>query len=374
MSAPDGLLSSTGPWRAVGLAPRSDGSLVVAVEDGHERGHLWSPGAGDPPVREVAGVLNRVHHPALPRLLDVITDDGDEPVALVTTPIADRPPNETVDVLRPASTADREIGHELCSLVLALDLAGASLAPGTGSPVSWDGGDLRLHDLTALRDRPRTDRLAAIRPVLPPEWAASEGPDEVLAALRGGSGPGPDAVLDRRTRRGAPVHGPRTLGAAVAAVALVVGGLALAASPRDPANVPPPRPRPCPATAATSSDVTVVADVDGDGCPDAVGWDGERAEATVHPAAGQPVAFALGAPGDQLLVGDWDGDGAASPALYRASTGVLATFDDWPTATGAEVTADSRDTGVRGGRAALRRVDGGPDSVEITPPRSGRGG
>ena len=372
MSAPDGLLASTGPWRAVGLAPRRDGSLAVAVEDGHERGHLWSPGPGDPTVREVAAVLRRVHHPALPQLLDVVTDDGGEPVALVTTPIADRPANGPAEVDLPAAVADRDVSADLCSLVVALDLAGASLDAGSQLPVSWDGGSVRLHDLTALRDHTRADRLAAIRPVLAPEWAGATDPDALLAALGQPADPPPDPVVDRRTRRRERPHGRRTPLAALTAAALVVGGLALASSPSDPAGPSPSRR--CPAASATSPGVTVLADVDGDGCPDAVGWDAERAEATVHPAAGAPAAFALGEPGDQLLVGDWDGDGDATPALYRSSTGVLATFDGWPTATGAEVTAATSDTGVRGGRASLRRPDGARDSVEITPPTSGPGG
>jgi hypothetical protein len=41
--------------------------------------------------------------------------------------------------------------------------------------------------------------------------------------------------------------------------------------------------------------------------------------------------FAIGAPGDWLVVGDWDCDGEASPAIYRPSTGVVYEFRRWAT-------------------------------------------
>ena len=94
----------------------------------------------------------------------------------------------------------------------------------------------------------------------------------------------------------------------------------------------------------------------------------------MHPAAGPPAGYVLGDPGDQLLVGDWDADGVATPALYRPSTGVLATFGAWPSDDGGEVTAESRDTGIRGGRAELRRQPGEPDAVAVTPPTSAPAG
>lgn len=59
-----------------------------------------------------------------------------------------------------------------------------------------------------------------------------------------------------------------------------------------------------------------------------VEWDAERAIATVT-VAGRTQHFAIGAPGDQLVTGDWDGDGARTPALYRTATGEVWEFDRW---------------------------------------------
>jgi hypothetical protein len=64
------------------------------------------------------------------------------------------------------------------------------------------------------------------------------------------------------------------------------------------------------------------ADLDGDGCPEAVevgaGWievDGRR--------------FRVGRPGNALAVGDWDGDGTATVALLQRGTGRVWTFPTW---------------------------------------------
>ena len=40
--------------------------------------------------------------------------------------------------------------------------------------------------------------------------------------------------------------------------------------------------------------------------------------------------YAVGAPGDVVLLGDWDCDGTASPAVHRPATGQVWRFDAWP--------------------------------------------
>lgn len=65
------------------------------------------------------------------------------------------------------------------------------------------------------------------------------------------------------------------------------------------------------------------ADVDGDGCPEAVRIDGTTV--TVD-----GVSYAVGEQGDQVALGDWDCDGRVTPALARPSTGEVFVFDAWP--------------------------------------------
>ena len=106
--------------------------------------------------------------------------------------------------------------------------------------------------------------------------------------------------------------------AMVAVVAVGAGVLALRARGEvdSPSSGPPPPPPGCPAVAAPA------ADVDGDGCPEALAVDG----ATV--TAG-PVQWTLGEPGDMAAVGDWDCDGQASAALLRPRTGDVFAFPAW---------------------------------------------
>jgi serine/threonine-protein kinase len=100
-------------------------------------------------------------------------------------------------------------------------------------------------------------------------------------------------------------------------------------------------------------------------------WSAGRATAAPEPVAFDPATgvvttptarFPVGRPWDAFLVGDWDGDGRPTPALYRPSTGEVLTFTDWPPAAPAEVAR-----AARGGTARVV-ADGGRDRVEVTPP------
>jgi len=86
----------------------------------------------------------------------------------------------------------------------------------------------------------------------------------------------------------------------------------------------------CPAPAPVRSDGAESleeADVDGDGCLDAVLRSGHvLIRAT---AAGSTERFAVGELGDLALVGDWDCDGVATPGLYRREAGRAFVFDGW---------------------------------------------
>lgn len=69
-------------------------------------------------------------------------------------------------------------------------------------------------------------------------------------------------------------------------------------------------------------DTSLAADVDGDGCLDAVTTD-----AGVLTVAGS--RYELGDPGDTIVLGDWDCDGRATAALVRPSTGEAFLFAGW---------------------------------------------
>jgi len=89
------------------------------------------------------------------------------------------------------------------------------------------------------------------------------------------------------------------------------------------------------------------ADVDGDGCAEAVRIDRERVT-----AAG--TTWVVGRPGDALGVGDWDCDGRATLASVRPATGEVFVFDGWA-APGADVTVRAATTVP--GAAGVRAVD-----------------
>ena len=73
----------------------------------------------------------------------------------------------------------------------------------------------------------------------------------------------------------------------------------------------------CPAATAV-----LQADVDGDGCVDALRY----VDGILH--AGD-VRWALGEAGDQVAIGDWGCQGSRTLALFRPSTGEVFRFDGW---------------------------------------------
>ncbi|CAN5558051.1 hypothetical protein BH24ACT4_BH24ACT4_25710 [soil metagenome] len=112
----------------------------------------------------------------------------------------------------------------------------------------------------------------------------------------------------------------------------------------------------------------LTADFAGDGCPTQVVWDGQvmrfRADASESRPRSYQVA-AEGGPG-QLVIGDWDCDGADTPAFYQPGTGRVAYFSEVPEREGGEVEARTEDSGVVEGRAELVvGQDGDCDRVEV---------
>ncbi len=123
----------------------------------------------------------------------------------------------------------------------------------------------------------------------------------------------------------------------------------------------------CPAAVAPAGPGRLLrADVDGDGCGDLLRWDGT--ELRVGTPDGTRT-FRVGGPGDQLLLGDWDGDGTDSPALYRPGPGAVLYADRFPARVGEGVAASRVEPAPPAGRATVVRRDGAPDAVAV---RGGR--
>lgn len=96
-------------------------------------------------------------------------------------------------------------------------------------------------------------------------------------------------------------------------------------------------------------------DATGDGCGDDVAVDGNLLR-----VGGS--WFRLGDPADSIVVGDWDCDGTATPALLRVATGEVFVFDRWPVDAPIEQLAAGRVVGATG----LRLLADGPcDLLEV---------
>ena len=206
----------------------------------------------------------------------------------------------------------------------------------------------------ARRIRPVAERAAtglasarSIAAALPP--ALSPGPDD---------GRDPLALLRRGVRAagasGRDLRRPAVAAAAVAATAVaVLVGVALTVSARDagrPAAAPPPPPSTTSSTATTAARPPV----------ERV-WPPPAAEPNVVEIDG--VRYEVGEPGDEVAVGDWDCDGAATPAVLRPSTGAVFVFGGWDDAT---VEPVARVPGGRDIRTADPDGDGCADVVVDT--------
>jgi len=120
-----------------------------------------------------------------------------------------------------------------------------------------------------------------------------------------------------------------------------------------PSTAPAPAPAPAPATDGRCPAVRgeALADVDGDGCPDAIAIDGERV--TVG-----PTSWVVGRPGDVLVVADWDCDTVATAAVLRPDTGEVFVFDRWA---GADDELTVAPTATISGASDVRAVDADGD-------------
>ncbi len=108
------------------------------------------------------------------------------------------------------------------------------------------------------------------------------------------------------------------------------------------------------------------ADLDGTGCAATVDWRSDQAEAVVTRSDGTITRFQFGDAGDQLVVGDWDGDHRRTPALYRPSSGVVFEFTSWASPGDPQPVAAARRTGTLGGTPSVIRA-GDHDEIHIEP-------
>ena len=231
--------------------------------------------------------------------------------------------------------------------------AGSAGAGSTGSAASVGAGGPGDSAGAAAGRRGRFGRLAAGGAALAPVADGSDQGGGRRAGGRppGGRGPVPAGLpggdddsgtvrlegwRDRKARqapapaRPAPAAGRARRAAVTAAagtlgVALVAGGLlAMAPGERPAGDRPGPAagdgggPDGCPRTEPPAGDV------DGDGCPDPLVVEG-------HVVSSGDARWSLGEAGDVVAVGDWDCDGAASPAVLRPETGDVFVFPGWAT-------------------------------------------
>jgi hypothetical protein len=184
-------------------------------------------------------------------------------------------------------------------------------------------------------------------------WAQAFGddPPDPAGAARREPPPAPDGGGTRA--RIAAGSGAVAVAAIAAGAVFFVGGWGSrgAAAPPKADRAGPAGLAGCPRVAAPA------ADVDGDGCPEALVVDGGGISAG-------SAQWTLGEPGDVIAVGDWDCDGQAAPALLRATTGDVFVFPGWA-AEGEPVTVEARDH--LPGAVAIRgeRTDEGCDALVV---------
>lgn len=175
-------------------------------------------------------------------------------------------------------------------------------------------------------------------------WAQAFGDDRPEAGTGADAEPAP--ATDERGRRARVATGSGVVAfAAIAAGVVFVGGWESRGSAARPDAVQAPAPAgrgDCRAAAAPA------ADVDGDGCPEALVVGGGTISAG-------PISWTLGRPGDLIAVGDWACDGRSAPALLRPSTGDVFVFPGWP-ADGQPVTVEAQDR--QPGAVAIRGEPG----------------
>jgi eukaryotic-like serine/threonine-protein kinase len=111
--------------------------------------------------------------------------------------------------------------------------------------------------------------------------------------------------------------------------------------------------------------VAVPADTTGEGCTVELGWDPDEQVLAVPQGDDEILRYQLGEPGDVLVVGDWDCDGAQTPGLYRPSSGEVFLFDGFAGPGGELDSGPAEATGTTDGEPVVIEGDDGCDRIEV---------
>lgn len=340
------------------------------------------PAAGR--LRHEAEVLEAAVHVGVVEVLSLV-DEADDGVALttafagtaVTTPVGD--PAAAVRVLAGvagilADLHDRGVvhgrvtpDHVLLGAGGTVVLCGFGGAAGPGAPGGPRAGD-DVAGLAALGDALLAERHTGLaeeaRAVLDRAATAGAGAGPTmrtlataLAALGGTASPGPRLLVARRRRRaprrlarsGALALGGVVLtgavGLALAAVALPEPSAGGAPGPVAPAATSTPAVVPGATPASTPTACPPAGE--GAGCDDTTGLDGTN-------VWWRGARWSVSRPGEVVAVGDWNCDGAASPAVLRPEDGSVWVYRRW----------DEAEVAVAAGTVpgAVRLRNGEPDA------------
>ncbi|CAN5909346.1 hypothetical protein BH23ACT2_BH23ACT2_28860 [soil metagenome] len=242
------------------------------------------------------------------------------------------------------------------------------VAPDVADPV-----ESALAATPGARPASPDELLDRLRAVVDPDEVRLPGPavaglglrcDDEGRTVRFGTEPPPPPLASSPTRwwgrRAVPVIG--LLG--------VIGFWATVGMSARPIPSPPVRTSPgaaaesCPTVTPSEASATVHGvDTDADGCLEPVRWDGWRL--TIGTAGGERT-YRIGGPGDRLLFGDWNGDGAQTPALHRRGAGQVLYVDRYPGEVGEQIRAE-RVEQVSPGEATVARDADGRDRVVVEP-------
>ena len=169
------------------------------------------------------------------------------------------------------------------------------------------------------------------------------------------------AALRRPVGQDERTDGPARRRIGLAAAGVVAVGVAMAGAtligPGGGADGPRTGPPARPAAAAGDCGAVAapVADVDGDGCPEALSVHDRTVDAGIS-------RWSLGEPGDQVVLGDWDCDGEASAALLRPGSGEVFVFAAWAEV-GEDLTVEATDR--VDGAVGIRSQPDGPGCDEL---------
>jgi Protein kinase domain len=217
------------------------------------------------------------------------------------------------------------------------------------------------------------DLARALRTTVPVGDIRLPGP--APGAADGGEPPGATRTFGPRPPRPEP-EAPRRIPARIPVlVAVGLGAAGVLFLVRGPLSSDDARPD-CPANDAATGPpgpgaIEVEGDPEGDGCPtvgvyrpEAVAGS-ERMVLSIR-VDGDRQRIAIGEPGDQVVLGDWDCDGVDTPALYRTRTGDVQYFDAWPRVEQQRYQPDRTEPVGPGGSASLAEGDGGRcDRIEV---------